>query len=168
MTLNIPDGMPSLAAGRHTPQDGKACVMEMVSVLAGEEWSDAPRCVHPILRTLAIRVNDSIDDSQRHVLVPLIGRFFNTESIYAHQRVSRALRPYTSGEPLDFYVTTSKFVGRIHTCPCSGCRKEAAEGMVAWLSHVLDVVDDALGRAKGHQREVTSEDVDLLREKIHA
>lgn len=54
-----PDGMPVLSRGQHIdPHDG-ACVMETVSVLAGEPWSDRPRCTHPALAELARLVNDS-------------------------------------------------------------------------------------------------------------
>ena len=35
-------------ASSHTP-DGKACVMEMVSWMAGETWSDAPSCSSPVI-----------------------------------------------------------------------------------------------------------------------
>ena len=52
--------------------------MEMVSYLAGEEWSDSPACTHPVLARAAQVVNDRLPDSERHLLVPLIGRLFGT------------------------------------------------------------------------------------------
>ncbi len=59
MMVTGPDGMPVLSRGQHLdPHDG-ACVMETVSVLAGEPWSDRPRCTHPALSELARMVNDS-------------------------------------------------------------------------------------------------------------
>lgn len=39
--------------------------MELVSVLAGERWSDAPRCTHPVLAKLARMVNDATSDEAR-------------------------------------------------------------------------------------------------------
>lgn len=54
-----PDGLPILSRGQHLdPRDG-ACVMETVSLLAGEPWSDRPRCTPPALAELARMVNDS-------------------------------------------------------------------------------------------------------------
>lgn len=75
---NVPDLMPVLSKGAHSgPKDG-ACVMEMVSYLAGEVWSDSPACTHPVLASMARSVNDRLPDSERHRLVPLIGRLFGT------------------------------------------------------------------------------------------
>lgn len=57
-----PDELPLLRVGKHArPQEG-ACVMEYVSVLAGEAFADRPRCVHPALAGLARQVNDRITD----------------------------------------------------------------------------------------------------------
>lgn len=68
----VPAGLPLLSAGRHRrPRDG-ACMMELVSLLAGERWSDAPACTHPLLARLARLVNDATSDDARHRLVPLV------------------------------------------------------------------------------------------------
>ena len=71
-----PDALPSLAAGAHDADAGQACVMEYVSLLAGEEWSDRPDCTHPLLAHEARTVNDELADRDRHLLVPLVGRLF--------------------------------------------------------------------------------------------
>ena len=55
----VPGGLPLIGPGRHLgPQDG-ACLMELVSLLAGEPFSDHPRCTHPALAELARLVNDA-------------------------------------------------------------------------------------------------------------
>lgn len=46
--------------------------MEYASLLAGERWSDHPKCTHPLLAGLARDVNDHISDEGRSRLVPLI------------------------------------------------------------------------------------------------
>ena len=74
----IPEFLPTLSAGAHDPGSGEACVMEYVSLLAGEDWSDSPACTHPALAAMARNVNDRLPDSERHRLVPLIGRLFGT------------------------------------------------------------------------------------------
>lgn len=68
----IPDGVPVLSRGRHrTPRKG-ACFMEMASYLAGEKWSDHPRCTHPVLGSLARCVNDALGDRRRQELASMI------------------------------------------------------------------------------------------------
>lgn len=76
--FNIPDAMPTLAAGPHPKGSGKACVMEYVSLLAGEAWSDMPECSLPMLARAAQVLNDSMLDADRHLLIPLIGRLFGS------------------------------------------------------------------------------------------
>jgi hypothetical protein len=46
--------------------------MELASFLAGERWSDHPRCTHPLLGTLARAVNDQTSDEARGRLGELI------------------------------------------------------------------------------------------------
>jgi hypothetical protein len=46
--------------------------MEWASLLAGEQWSDHPRCTHPLLAHLARMVNDAVGDPARQRLVPLV------------------------------------------------------------------------------------------------
>ena len=46
--------------------------MEYASFLAGERWSDHPRCTHPLLAGVARDVNDHTSDSGRSRLAPLI------------------------------------------------------------------------------------------------
>lgn len=67
-----PDLVPVLSRGRHRNPRKGACFMEMAGFLAGERWSDHPRCTHPLLAMLARAVNDLISDEGRRRLVPLI------------------------------------------------------------------------------------------------
>lgn len=69
-----PDFMPMLARGRHRNPRKGACFMEMASYLAGERWSDHPRCTQPVVATLARAVNDCVSDEARQRLTPLIPR----------------------------------------------------------------------------------------------
>jgi hypothetical protein len=74
----IPDGLPTLSTGSHTPGSGQACVMEFVSVIAGQEWSDTPDCTNLTLCYAAQRVNDTMSDDERHLLVPLVPDLIGT------------------------------------------------------------------------------------------
>ncbi len=76
--MDTPSFLPSLSVGAHDADSGEACVMEYVSVLAGEPWSDRPECTHPVLAHEARTVNDLLDDVDRPRLVPLVGRLFGT------------------------------------------------------------------------------------------
>lgn len=46
--------------------------MEYASWLAGEAWSDQPRCTHPLLAGVARMVNDHTSDATRSRLVTLV------------------------------------------------------------------------------------------------
>jgi hypothetical protein len=96
--VTVPDGLPTLASGAHQPGEGKACVMEYVSLLAGEDWTDLPECTHPLLAVMAQTVNDwtEDDDERATKLVPLIGRLFgaNQRTPEVHEAFLLVLSPY--------------------------------------------------------------------------
>ncbi|MFI6317583.1 hypothetical protein ACIBG8_08685 [Nonomuraea sp. NPDC050556] len=63
--------MPDLSAGTHLTSTDGACLMELVSVLAGERFSDHPRCTQPVVATVARMVNDEVSDPVRQSLASL-------------------------------------------------------------------------------------------------
>lgn len=67
-----PDLLPVLSRGKHRSPAVGGCFMEFASWLAGERWSDHPRCTHPLLASLARLVNDGVSDDFRPRLAPLI------------------------------------------------------------------------------------------------
>lgn len=46
--------------------------MELASLLAGEQWSDHPRCTHPVIAAVARAVNDLSSDDGRAQLTRLV------------------------------------------------------------------------------------------------
>lgn len=62
---DLPDVMPVLSRGKHRNSRSGACFMEFASYLAGEAWSDHPKCTHPLLASLARMVNDFTSDENR-------------------------------------------------------------------------------------------------------
>jgi hypothetical protein len=70
----LPDALPVLSRGKHKSPARGACFMEYTSVLAGEAFTDAPRCVDPELASVLRTVNDNTSDAERAHLVPLLGR----------------------------------------------------------------------------------------------
>lgn len=68
-----------LAAGRHELGSGQASFMEAVSYFAGEEWSDRPECVSPMIATFGNAWNDALPDGDRTPLLrPYIRRVAGT------------------------------------------------------------------------------------------
>jgi hypothetical protein len=69
--MRIPELVPVLTPGRHRNPRKGACLMELTSHLAGEEWSDHPRSTHPLLGEVARQVNDLTGDDARQELALL-------------------------------------------------------------------------------------------------
>lgn len=57
------------------------CVMELVSRLAREPWTDRPACVHPVLSSVARAAHDHSSSAGRRHLLPLAPRFINTSRV---------------------------------------------------------------------------------------
>jgi hypothetical protein len=74
LTDAVPTAMPVLSRGKHRNPARGACFMEYTSLLAGEPFSDAPRCVDGVLAAVLRGANDQLPDADRPQLVPLIGR----------------------------------------------------------------------------------------------
>jgi hypothetical protein len=69
---HAPEFIPVLSRGRHRRPAKGACFMELASFLAGERWSDHPKCTHSLLSSLARTVNDCTSDAGRSRLAVLI------------------------------------------------------------------------------------------------
>lgn len=78
MNDTIPEFLPRISSGKHRSPEQGACVMEYISMLAGEEFTDFPKCTHRSLAQLAQNANDHMPDRERYRLVPLINRLFGT------------------------------------------------------------------------------------------
>src|SRR4051812_19884283 len=73
--LNL--GELALSVGAHESPDQGSCVMEAVSIVAGEPWSDRPECVSPLVARFLRRWNDTLPWRPRQALkryiCPVIG-----------------------------------------------------------------------------------------------
>lgn len=95
---NPPLPPAEFTVGTHlSPEDG-ACLMEWVSVLAGEPWSDAPATTHPLLAHLGRLVNDAMTPIGRQALIPLAPRLKGLNSI--DPAISAGLAELTTGAAL--------------------------------------------------------------------
>jgi hypothetical protein len=70
-----------LSQGKHRDPDHGACVMELSSMLAGEPFSDRPRCVDPVIAGFLRTYNDGIDDHRRQDLYPLAAAVVGTRAV---------------------------------------------------------------------------------------
>ena len=84
MTAAIPDALV-LSAGSHQSRQDGMCVMEAVSYVAGERWSDAPQCTCPIIAGFLRSWNDGLptDADRDRLLRPLIPAVIGTRSTLA-------------------------------------------------------------------------------------
>jgi hypothetical protein len=76
MTLDIE--ALELRRGSHSSPDEGMCVMEAVSYVAGEEFSDSPKCACPVISAFMRSLNDSSKYKQRQQLKPYILRLVDT------------------------------------------------------------------------------------------
>ena len=91
----------TLAKGAHKPPNGEfeACVMEAAAWVAGEPWSDHPKCACPVITAFMIVWNDGLpNDAERtRLLLPLIPKIVGT-------RGSEALANRRATMASDWYV----------------------------------------------------------------
>ena len=97
---SAPDLLPILSRGKHRSSRKGACFMEMASVLAGERWSDHPKCTHPLLGELARLVNDCTSDAGRQELAVLIPSVVGLTSDDVRTDARIALRAATTALPV--------------------------------------------------------------------
>src|SRR4051812_6115919 len=68
----------TLVEGDGNPRRGELCVMSFVALLAGERHTDHPASASPLIRNLAIPVNDAMPDGMRQRLKPFAARILGT------------------------------------------------------------------------------------------
>jgi hypothetical protein len=99
-SVDLPDLVPILSRGKHRSPRKGACFMEMAAYLAGERWSDHPRCTHPLLAYAARLVNDLTPDHDRQRLVELIPSVIGLTTEDPRADVQIALRCATTALPI--------------------------------------------------------------------
>ena len=96
----VPDVVPILSRGKHRNSRKGACFMEMASYLAGERWSDHPKCTHPLVATVARLVNDHTTDQNRSRLAALIPSVIGLTTDDTRVDARIALRCATAAVPI--------------------------------------------------------------------
>lgn len=75
-----------LSRGKHGGPDQGVCVMELASMLAGEEFSDHPKSVCPVIGSFLRTYNDLIDDDRRQDLYGCAARVVGSRSTKVAER----------------------------------------------------------------------------------
>jgi hypothetical protein len=76
-----------IARGGHADLEAGACAMELVSWLAGEEFSDHPKCTSKVIGGFVIRWSDAMNDEDRQILKPLLPRLVGTAGTAELERI---------------------------------------------------------------------------------
>jgi hypothetical protein len=155
--VQVPDFMPILGRGKHRGGGARGgCFMEFASYLAGERWSDHPRCTQPLLAAAARAVNDCTSDAGRARLVPLIPSVVGLTSkdvrvdVAIALRCSRTALPVVSAEWAHVMavavLTTERFLAQLdgraenEVSPLSRSALNAAPGAERWARDFLQRV----------------------------
>lgn len=182
-----PDFMPVLGRGAHRSPENGACVMEYVSILAGERFSDNPSCTDSLLASMARSVNDALLDEHRHLLVPLITRLIGTAGASnSLSTAQKALLGERFGYALDWYRSTFRLVRKpvpagtvvwafTKDNPIPDAKfdtyeawvpgqfsESAARALVARLSDAIDLCNKAIGRDRDAEYPITEQEKNLL------
>ena len=75
-----------LEKGKHTSPEEGMCLLEAVSYIAGEDFTDRPKCVSPVLAEFGRILNDFLSDDARQQLIPLIPKLIGTLNPEQDQR----------------------------------------------------------------------------------
>ena len=76
--MQVNTEIKSLSVGKHSSAEEGACVMEFVSLLANEPFSDRPRCASSSITSFCIWINDNGDQEHRDRLLVLAPRIVGT------------------------------------------------------------------------------------------
>jgi hypothetical protein len=89
--LRLGDRPLRLSPGSHdSPREG-VCVVELASLLAGEKFSDRPRCVCDVVAGFMRSLNDRLAHADRQRLIPYASRALGTNDGPAATRARRDL-----------------------------------------------------------------------------
>jgi hypothetical protein len=87
-----------LSRGKHDSPRYGACVMELASMLAGEDFTDRPKCVDPVVAAFLRAFNDRLDHLRRQQLFPYASAVVGTRTSRRATRRRRATcLAYASG-----------------------------------------------------------------------
>lgn len=149
-----PDLVPVLSAGRHRNPRKGACFMEMASFLAGEKWSDHPRCTHPLLASMARLVNDALTDEERPRIAMLVPEVVGVTSDDLAIDVALAVRAAATALPVASATRQNVLaVGLITALRMLDDQPGKHEDLLAMGQEAFDSVPEAYAWARRYVRD---------------
>ena len=155
--------VPVLSRGGHGSADSGMCIMELVSFINREPFSDHPDCTDTRVSAYMQNVNDTCTDAERTKLLSVLDRMFHTGDMTWEQRVDsneglRNIWPELKGMVVtdrgkEMYAQAMAKPDRlIPTAPRIwdflyrvSMGSESVDVKLALLNRVLDVMDEVMG-----------------------
>ena len=148
-----------LAPGAH-PDSPQGCLMEWVALLSGLPKTDRPQCVNDLVTSVAIHLNDTLDDDRRQELTGFIPRLLAARRDPADPRIGIRLAIWAAESigswapdrlrPLHdrtVAAARARLSGAVGEEACRALAAEAAEAGAKVKSDVLYVAADAADAA---------------------
>lgn len=155
--------MPVLSKGAHESPEEGMCIMELVSFINREPFSDSPHCTDDRISTYMQNVNDSVTDEERPKLFTVLDRMFHTGDMTGKQRVDTSMGLQSIWPELAGLLETDRSKLRYTEAMADPDRlvpnpyniwhflyhlsmsTESVDVKLAVLNKVLDVMDKAMG-----------------------
>ncbi|MGZ4610513.1 MAG: hypothetical protein ACXV2H_09685 [Actinomycetes bacterium] len=128
--------------------------MELASFLAGERWSDHPRCTHPLLSSLARTVNDCTSDAGRSRLAVLIPSVIGLTSDDLRVDAAIALRAARTALPVAALDRQRVMAVAVLTADRVLARLEGRDVLQDSSRRALEQAPEAAGWARQFSREI--------------
>lgn len=140
----LPNNLVLSSGGHKAPGDG-FCVMEAVSYIAGEPWSDTPQCTCPVIAAFLRSWNDAItnQETRTRLLVPLIPLVVGTRNADVEFTRSMLCVDWGVREWLPSFLELDP------ACVDSAKALREYRPIVAWedFDGVIEIVQDAKAKA---------------------
>ncbi|MGZ4614849.1 MAG: hypothetical protein ACXV4A_04755 [Actinomycetes bacterium] len=128
--------------------------MELASFLAGERWSDHPKCTHPLLSSLARTVNDCTSDAGRSRLAVLIPSVIGLTSDDLRVDAAIALRAARTALPVAALDRQRVMAVAVLTADRVLARLEGRDVLQDSSRRALEQAPEAAGWARQFSREI--------------
>jgi len=119
------------------PNDG-GCIMQIIDWISTSGWTDQPECVHPVIRELAIYINDKSNDQERQRLLDLTSRMMGTNT--GDHRLARQLLGYLAKEVYPIYAKWKDESGYNDNGAVLACNNSALDGKAANFALAADAI----------------------------
>lgn len=149
-----------LSRGRHASPRHGTCLAELVSMLAGERYSDRPRCACPALTAFLRGYNDGLDDARRQDLYGLASDLVGTRACEAVTtargealvdlawRFERHIGPLRAGPVLNYPTRFHRYeAAGSHLGRCARRQPGCHRAVLATVAELLD--DDRAAATDG-------------------